>query len=630
MEKSESGIHGGLLKRFAGAIAVLAILSSPGAWAQKKSGTSGTDKGTAPVITNNKVNKEGEIQQGNKLEEEPVVTQQTVPNTTGQTPPKDTTGTSVPSTTGTGQNPPASNTTTPGTNPTQTVPAVTDANKKTSSGTSTPNPQQTTTPNKRVTRKRTQGTTHVPDNKNKNARKSGGRDPRRKSTGSGAGTGSGQTIQSGTSSTTAPGTTQSNPTTESTSTQSTTPTTSGTTNTDATEEGDVPTGGGQASFQDLMRPKKTEPATGTTGNFTAGATGTVKTFSDLMSPQKKKTDADNSTQSPEGKVGTTAGKSCSDGVLSKDEALRKIHEFVLKDKGEVLAAMFELTAVRLAKRAAQQGATTVEDRAKADVALIEQRLQQLHGAEEIKNSVTQLYGAYQMPADAALIEAQLTSVKTQGKDACYFAKTKRFNNLQSSAWILAVVAGEEGSGLSETDAATVWVVEKLRAEAEAAGKPGYALGKEYGNLLNVTTRAARYLGRIAGGKKLDKDQLGEEILAREGEIAKAIGGAVEAVKKELADCLNKRRNCTSCANAEVEAFMKELSDVNRLQSSLLQAVTKDGTAKMIEGLQGQMGEVTFDFSNYVKSGEIGPDTRRGKVDACGRPLKARSPAKKKN
>lgn len=372
------------------------------------------------------------------------------------------------------------------------------------------------------------------------------------------------------------------------------------------EKDKVKTGGEQTSFLDRLK------GTGPNAN---GPNANDQQNGDIKAAAVPATDAAGTAT---GDAGVTAPehfkKPC------EDEALRKIYEHVLKDQGNVLAEMFELTALRLARRAAEQQQTTVEDRVKADVDLVQKRLEEMKGSKEIMDSVGKIYATYGLANDANLIQQDLEGVFRKGKDACYWTRTQRIENLSASAYILAVSAGEKDSGLSETDAATVWVVDRIREQA-AQENGEYAFGKKFGNLLNVTTRAARYLGRIHGGVKYSPEEMQAEIKKREEQIAGVMSGAVTAVEKELQDCISKRNsNCTDCDKRDLESFKSEVAKVGMLQNGLLEALSKSN-AKIVDGLKGKMGEVTFDFSNYAQSTSVPRDTRRGRVDACGHPLK---------
>lgn len=314
-------------------------------------------------------------------------------------------------------------------------------------------------------------------------------------------------------------------------------------------------------------------------------------------------------------MGFPRGGSC------EDEALRTIFETVLKNKKgiDVLAEMFELTSLRLAKRAADGGKTTVEDRLKADIQLVQSHLEDKPESKAIREAVGQIYTAYGLPGDSTYVQKQLNALAVRGKDACYFARNLRMNNAHTSAYVLAVAVGEKDSGLGEIDAATIFVVEKLRA---AAGKK-YAYGTFNGNMMNATTRASRALGRIENGKSMTVEELKKDLQEREAKLEEVFKAAAKEAEKGLQECIAREtNNCATCVAERTEKWNKSNQNVAELKKGLLKAVAKSDRIKMIEGLEGKIGKVTFNFGNYVV-GAVPADKRRGKVDACDRPLKGK-------
>lgn len=321
--------------------------------------------------------------------------------------------------------------------------------------------------------------------------------------------------------------------------------------------------------------------------------------------------------------GTQTGKkdeiAASSANSCEDEALKAIQQFLLKDDSNALGHMFELASLRLAHRAADGVKTTIEEKIKSDIEDGKVKLAEADADSSKQEEIRKIYEAYGKASDIKAVQADLDSFLKKGKDACYWCKNSRLLNDHASAYILAVSIGEgaEASGLSEIDAATVWAVEKIRSQAAKANVQ-YRFGQELGNLMNVSVRAARYLGRIAGGVALSPAEIQAEIDKRMKDLAEVFAQATKSVEESLLQCLKERhKGCDDCVTKSMDAFKADTSKLEDLQKSLLKSVTQEANTAKIKALKGKIGEVTFDLSDFAK-GTVPRDTRKGgKLDACG-------------
>ncbi|MBC7397960.1 MAG: hypothetical protein H7333_11000, partial [Bdellovibrionales bacterium] len=327
-------------------------------------------------------------------------------------------------------------------------------------------------------------------------------------------------------------------------------------------------------------------------------------------------------------VKTAKQESAAPGKGCEDAALKKIYDLMLHDQANTLGIMFELTAMRLAKRSLEQmpKATTFEELTRGNIKTLEKRLNGIKSSVEMQKQVKEIYETYGKKNDLKLISKDLNQMMKRNHDACYFSKNQRFQNDEASSYILAVSVGEKDSEVSDIDAATVWVVERARAEAEKTDPEHYALGKENGNLLNISTRVSRYLGRIEDGKNATADVMADLIQTEEKKLVSVLAGAYLQVKTSLKTCLlQETNNCEKCTLTRLDNFEKEKGGIDQIQRGLLSSVAKSDNLKMEQDLKGKMGDVVYDFSNFAKKGEkdvIPPNPPRGKYDACGHVLGA--------
>ena|GEM_PF-3354251 len=306
----------------------------------------------------------------------------------------------------------------------------------------------------------------------------------------------------------------------------------------------------------------------------------------------------------------------------EDEALQKIYQLLLHDSSNVMGSLYELTSMRLARRAVEQGATTLEEMVKQDEQKMKEKVAKIEGSKEFQSQLQAIYESYGKSSDLSVINNDLDTALKKGKNACYWCRGQRLWNDHASAYVLALSVGEKDSELSDVDAATIWTVEKIR-QAAAKTSSAYRYGHEYGNLMNISTRVARYLGRIDNGQDASKEDLDAQISAVEEAVMDAIAKAYEQVKVTLHSCIEEHnKDCPDCQKKAMAKFETENLAFDKIQRGLLQAVSKSENIKMEKALKAKMGDVTFDLSGFAK-GTVPPDNRRGKYDACGHLLPQR-------
>ena len=310
----------------------------------------------------------------------------------------------------------------------------------------------------------------------------------------------------------------------------------------------------------------------------------------------------------------------------EDKALSEIYKLLLADNNNVIGIMFELTAMRLAKRTLAQEPTysTFEDLAVDSIKTLNAQVAKLDKDQNIQKSVLNVYETYGKKQDLKVVSDNWDDIKKDAReardraaDACYFDKTKRFNNSETSAFVMAAVLGEGGnlggstlvdpSKLTDIDAATLWMVERTRAEAETRDPEKYKIGSKNGNMLNVSTRVTRYLGRISDGRKELKTGEVQALIEKEQDkltdLVKSIYEDTKAeaknnIKKELVACLNlANSSCADCTKGSLSKLETENLDIDRIQRGLLETVSKSDNLKISKDLIATLGPVYLDFNN---------------------------------
>jgi hypothetical protein len=238
--------------------------------------------------------------------------------------------------------------------------------------------------------------------------------------------------------------------------------------------------------------------------------------------------------------------------------------------------MYQITAMRLAARIQSQApkARTLEELVQKSVPEMESALSAMKTQPEVQKKLNDLYGRYGRLADLEKAQTDLAGVIQRVESLYYYKKGRRLMNSDSSAYILATSLGDPASGLSDTDAATVWAMEKIRVAAERRD-PAFAIGQADGNLMNVSSLAAIPLGSIKGIERYSADKIKRKIESDEQKISKVIAAAYVAIKESLKKCLiedAKKKNCANCAEERLSSFEKNQLALEEIKRALLKRV----------------------------------------------------------
>jgi hypothetical protein len=309
----------------------------------------------------------------------------------------------------------------------------------------------------------------------------------------------------------------------------------------------------------------------------------------------------------------------------EDEAVTKLVESLKKDESGVMSSLYELTSRRLALRALKGNSDSLEALARKGVNDLELKVKKMKGSDAYVKKMQAVYEAYGKGADLTKlnqnINHDLDSMVKRAKVACYwtrYSNNQRILNSEASSLVLALGIGEKNSGLTDIDAATIWTMEKVRSTAEKTD-PDYRIGGEKGNLMNMSTRVARYLGKIGKGRNATQAELEKEINRGQEDLDAIFAKAYDQVKASLYACIDDHnKSCPSCAEEAKKSFESNRLDFNNLQRKLLQVVSKSDNVKMESVLKAKMGEVTFDLSDFAM-GTVPEDLRPtiSKKDSCG-------------
>ena len=307
----------------------------------------------------------------------------------------------------------------------------------------------------------------------------------------------------------------------------------------------------------------------------------------------------------------------------EDEALKEIYRIMTADQNNAFAKMYELTIMKLAKKALAEGNVTIEGFTRNKISELESQLNGVKGSVDVQNQVKAAYEAYGKSSDQNTVNNDMDRALASGKRACAWSMSTRLWNDQVSSYVLAASTMDKNSGLTDADAAIVWAVDKVR---EGAG-PNYKHGTANGNLMSVSNRIARYLGVMQGGKSLSKEDLDQKIADQVQELVGLTSQAYAAVKTSLFACIDQANpSCPDCAHKQKEKFETDYLGLANIQRGLAAAVAKSDNSKMERFLKGKAGNINFDFGKTLAKGTvtIAPE-RMNKFDACGKPKQKVTP-----
>ena len=251
-------------------------------------------------------------------------------------------------------------------------------------------------------------------------------------------------------------------------------------------------------------------------------------------------------------------------------------DLILRDKENVFSRMYNITAMRLAARIQNQApqARTLEELVKQSIPALQTSLESIKTQPEVEKKLKDIYGRYGRLADLERANQNLEGVIGRVEKLYYYRKGTRLMNPDVSAYIVATSLAEPESGLTDTDAATVWAMEKIRQAAEKRD-PAFAIGKADGNLMNVSSLAAIPLGSIKGIERYSPEKIAKKIESDELKISNVIANAYVTVKESLKKCLiedARKKNCATCADERLNSFEKNQLALDEIKKSLLKRV----------------------------------------------------------
>jgi hypothetical protein len=279
-------------------------------------------------------------------------------------------------------------------------------------------------------------------------------------------------------------------------------------------------------------------------------------------------------------------------------------DLILRDKENVLSRMYNLTAMRLAARIQSQApqARTLEELVKQTIPAMESSLQSIKTQPEVEKKLKDIYNRYGRLSQLESANQNLEGVINRVEKLYYYRKGTRLMNPDVSSYILATTLADPDSGLSDTDVATVWAMEKVRVAAERRD-PAFAIGKADGNLMNVSSLAAIPLGSIKGIARYSPDKIQQKIATDEARISRVVASAYVTVKESLKKCLiedAKKKNCATCADERLNTFEKNQLALEEIKRSLLKRV-------------GDLDEKTIQDQIVTKFRKLKPSTARVKA-----------------
>ena len=302
-----------------------------------------------------------------------------------------------------------------------------------------------------------------------------------------------------------------------------------------------------------------------------------------------------------------------------DVGLKAVYRIMGEDKNNALAKMYELTTMKLARKAIAEGSRTLEGYTRKKIADLQKELESEKSSGDIQNQVKAAYENYGKSSDLTKVNADIDKALAKGKKACYLSGEGHMWNSDVSATVLAMSIGDpKGSGLTDADAAIIWAVDKIRVGA------GYKNGvSANGNLMNISNRVARYLGMIQGGQTNDVASMDAKIASQQAELESIMNGAFVKARVELHDCIAKEHpDCSECQTSAL-AKLDDHFGLDKIQRGLASEINKSSNESIAGSMKGKIGDINFDFAKTLaKGGATGAGLKLDKFDACGVPKPA--------
>jgi hypothetical protein len=232
----------------------------------------------------------------------------------------------------------------------------------------------------------------------------------------------------------------------------------------------------------------------------------------------------------------------------KDDGLKAMMQGVVAKNPAILSDLYSISVMKMvyAMKSASPGKTSLEEAIK--------QLSQGKDLKAVKDNLVDLYSEYGKKAD-------FDKIRVLSENSKFGYKTNRLDlrldNDNASAVVMMLAKENPGvTDLSESDAATIWAVEKIRASQD---QKKFALGTLEGNQLNFSTRV--YLQAQKSG------DLQKNIAVKDEAITKSVSDAFNSLNVDLKKCL-------SGAACEVGSVL-DAQKLKDIQSSLVKQIQRD-------------------------------------------------------
>ncbi len=307
-------------------------------------------------------------------------------------------------------------------------------------------------------------------------------------------------------------------------------------------------------------------------------------------------------------AGVTVDATGNSNHLCSDQAAAALVKELLDGKNKNTAILTQLT-----HRAALKFNNTVNPTATTHKTLESYENATHMGADtkDFSNVVQNLYKNWGLASD----QATLKGIDIDASKKYKFFRTKnvnknyelRLNNKNASAILYAMsqqANPDDPNAINLDDVASVWAMEKLRSDAEAADiaankKSEFSIGKAQGNMMNFSTLVYQYneKGLLKDKPKNKPDPLDASKKVSESEFAvNSVMKAAQGLSKEQLKCLTGNPDC----------------DIANVLQSDQQKIIQAVQAKLNESVL--KGSLTTGDGASLKNYTIKPDYKNGVVN----------------
>jgi hypothetical protein len=257
-------------------------------------------------------------------------------------------------------------------------------------------------------------------------------------------------------------------------------------------------------------------------------------------------------------------------VSCQDQAMQAIAKNLKDGNADVLGKLFNLAAMKMAykleqtKDAKKRSLKNLEEYYTLNRSTLDPALAPTGFSDDLKKTYAE-YGEY----------ADLTKISTDSNKNYYYKykhEGARLTNDNASAIVLLLSKAPSDkstpaiSDFTETDAASIWAVEKIRLAH--ASDSSYKIGNLNGNLMNFSTRVEQL---VSAKNKVTS----ANIETANAEVSAMITAATTSVSDSLKSC---PMGCPSNTLAKVDGNVIQFIQKSLLQSMLKEKVGQNGMA----------------------------------------------------